>query len=153
MKISDCMSRDVQTISPEDSIQEAASLMTSLDVGSLPVGQDDRLVGMVTDRDIVIRAVCAGKGADTPIRDVMSNELLYCFDDQDIDTVAKNMGEQKVRRLPVVDRDKRLVGIISLGDIAGSEADLENVGETLSEISEPGGAHSQDRTPAIHPGM
>jgi CBS domain-containing protein len=97
---------------------------------------------MITDRDIAIRAVAEGRVPTTKVRDVMSNEVLYCFDDQDLDEVAQNMGDTKVRRLPVVNRQKRLVGIISLGDLARNE-DTGITGQTVSHISEPGGKHSQ----------
>ena len=97
---------------------------------------------MITDRDIAIRAVAAGKGPDTPVRDIMSEEVKYCFADDDLDEVAKNMADIKVRRLPVVDRNKRLVGIVSLGDVALTDGPT-NAGDALCSISEPGGAHSQ----------
>ncbi|TGS81019.1 CBS domain-containing protein, partial [Mesorhizobium sp. M2D.F.Ca.ET.178.01.1.1] len=89
-----------------------------LDAGVMPVGENDRLVGMITDRDMVIRGIALGKGPDTKVRDVMSQEVRYCFDDEDVDHVLANMGDLQVRRLPVLNRDKRLVGIISLGDLA-----------------------------------
>ena len=107
MKVSKCMTRDVELVSPTQTIRDAAQMMAELDAGALPVQQDDRLVGMITDRDIAVRAVAQGKSPETPVRDVMSPELLYCFDDQEIEDVARNMGDVKVRRLPVVNRDKR----------------------------------------------
>jgi CBS domain-containing protein len=144
MKISECMSTDVEIASPTDSIQDAASRMRSLDVGALPVGENDRLVGMITDRDIALRAVAEGKGPDTPIREVMSGQIRYCFDDEDVEAVSQQMGEWKVRRMPVLNRSKRLVGIISLGDVSHSDgADGVMSGHALREISEPGGLHSQ----------
>src|SRR3954467_1234113 len=119
MKVSDVMSRDVQLATPKQSIRDAAKIMAKIDAGILPVGENDRLVGIITDRDIAVRAVAAGKGPETPVRDVMSTEqVMYCFEDDDVDDVARNMGDVKVRRLPVMDRNKRLVGIISLGDLA-----------------------------------
>ena len=142
MKVCDAMSRDVQVASPKQSIRDAAKMMAKIDAGVLPVGEDDRLVGVITDRDITIRAVAEGKSPTTKVGDVMSHEVLYCFDDQDLDDIAQNMAEMKVRRLPVVNRDKRLVGIISLGDLARRE-DSRTAGQTISEISEPGGEHSQ----------
>lgn len=142
MKVSDAMSRDVAVASPTESIRNVAKIMAKIDAGSLPVGENDRLVGMITDRDIAIRAVAQGKAPTTKVRDIMSEEVLYCYDDQDLDEVAKNMSEMKIRRLPVVNRDKRLVGIISLGDLARNE-DARQTGETVSHISEPGGQHSQ----------
>ena len=101
MKISKCMTRDVQLASPTQSIRDAAKMMADIDAGSLPVGQDNRLVGMITDRDIAVRAVAEGKSPDTPVREVMSQEVLYCFDDQDLEDIAQNMSDVKVRRLPV----------------------------------------------------
>ena len=142
MKVCDAMSRDVQVASPQQSIRDAARMMAKIDAGVLPVGENDRLVGVITDRDIAIRAVAEGKAPTTKVGDVMSHEVLYCFDDQDLEDIAQNMAEMKVRRLPVVNRDKRLVGIISIGDLALRE-DARTTGQTVSEISEPGGEHSQ----------
>lgn len=142
MKIRDCMSPDVHVASPGDSIQNAATMMAEIDAGAIPVGENDRLVGMITDRDIAIRAVAQGKGPDTPVRDVMSTEqVLYCYDDEDLDHVAKNMGDQRVRRLPVVNREKRLVGIVSLGDVATNEKKAAT--KAVSGVSREGGPHSQ----------
>jgi CBS domain-containing protein len=142
MRVSEAMSRNVRIANPGQSIRDVAKLMAEIDAGSVPVGENDRLVGMITDRDIAIRAVAAGKGPDTPVRDVMSKEVKYCFDDEDLEHVAKNMGEIQVRRLPVVNRDKRLVGIVSLADIAQNE-DTETTGETTAKVSQPGGQHRQ----------
>jgi CBS domain-containing protein len=108
----------------------------------MPVGDNDRLVGMITDRDIAIRGVASGKGPDTKVRDVMSPEVKYCFEDEDVEHVLENMGDLRVRRLPVLNRDKRLVGIISLGDLA-TNGEAAEAGEALSGISVPGGEHSQ----------
>jgi len=127
---------------PDESIQNAARLMAELDAGVLPVAEDDKLIGVITDRDIAIRAVAQGKDSTTHVREVMSQEVLYCYEDQDLPAVARNMSEQQVRRLPVVNRDKRLVGIISLADIAHHE-NARSTGEAVSRISQPGGAHSQ----------
>jgi CBS domain-containing protein len=142
MKVSQAMTRNVRVASPNDSLQEAARVMADLDAGVLPVGESDRLVGMITDRDIAIRGVAKGKGPDAKVRDVMTAEVKYCFEDQDLEEVTRNMGDIQVRRLPVLNRDKRLVGIVSLGDIATSRA-REEAGEALSEISRPGGQHTQ----------
>jgi CBS domain-containing protein len=138
MKVSECMTRDVNTIAPDRTIREAARLMSSKDIGAIPVGDNDRLVGMITDRDIAVRAIGQGKGADTPVRDVMTRELMYCFEDEDVNHVARNMGDIQVRRLPVMSRDKRLVGIIALGDIACGATSKRLVGEALSGISREG---------------
>jgi CBS domain-containing protein len=141
MKASEVMTRDVRVASPEVTIQFAARLMAGLDVGALPVGDNDRLVGMITDRDIAVRGIAEGKGPDAKVRDVMTSEVNYCYDDQDIDEITRNMADIQVRRLPVLNRDKRLVGILSLGDIAVIGG--EKAGEALSGISRPGGDHSQ----------
>ena len=142
MKISKCMTRDVQLASPTQSIRDAAKMMADIDAGSLPVGQDNRLVGMITDRDIAIRAVAEGKSPDTPVRAVMSQEVLYCFDDQELEEVARNMADIKVRRLPVLNRSKHLVGIVSLGDLSRKQQP-EMTAKAVSNISKPGGRHSQ----------
>jgi len=143
MKVHDSMTREVRIASPSQSLQEVARIMAELDVGALPVGEDDRLVGMITDRDIVVRGLAAGCGPDTPVRQVMSPHVQYCFEDQDIEAVTANMGDIQVRRLPVLNRDKRLVGIISLGDIAMENGGERVAGNALSGISRPGGEHSQ----------
>ena len=141
MQVSELMTRDVRVASPDDTIQRAAEMMGEIDAGVMPVGENDRLVGMITDRDIAIRAVATGMGPDSKVREVMSKEVKYCFEDEDLDDVTDNMAELQVRRLPVLDREKRLVGILSLGDVAvGHAADAS---EALRGISEPGGQHSQ----------
>jgi CBS domain-containing protein len=142
VKISNCMTRDVQIANPDQSIREAAQAMARLDAGVLPVGENDRLVGMITDRDIAVRAVAEGRGPETSIRDVMSTDVKYCFDDEEVDDVLQNMGDIQVRRLPVLNRDKRVVGIVSLGDIA-TNGEAAEAGQALSGISKPGGEHSQ----------
>ena len=142
MKVADAMSRDVCVADPNQTICEAACNMARIDAGAIPVGENDRLVGMITDRDIAIRAVAAGKGADTPVRDVMTRDVKYCFEDEDLNHVAKNMAEQRVRRLPVLNRDKRLVGIISVGDIALTQG-KNAAGEAVTGISRHGGPHQQ----------
>jgi CBS domain-containing protein len=139
MRIAEAMTRDVQTITPDQSIVDAARMMADCDCGALPVEESDRLVGMITDRDIVVRALAEGKTPDTRIKDVMSTDIKYCFEEDDLDSVAQNMGDLQVRRLPVVNRDKRLVGIISLGDISAS--DETPAGGALSDISEPASQH------------
>jgi CBS domain-containing protein len=141
MNIQDCMSKDVQIASPDQTIRDAAQKMKEIDAGFLPVGENDRLVGMITDRDIAVRGVAAGKGPDTPVREVMSKEVLYCFEDESIDAVSEKMAKQQIRRMPVLNHDKRLVGIISLGDI--SQQDRTGSAEALSGISSPGGQHVQ----------
>ena len=142
MQVSEAMSKDVKITSPAQSIRDAARVMADIDAGVLPVGENDRLVGMITDRDIAIRAVAEGKGPSTPVREVMSSEVKYCFAHEDLDHVARNMADIRVRRLPVLNEQKRIVGILSLGDIALAEGG-KKAGKALSGISEPGGAHSQ----------
>lgn len=141
MKIKDCMTRRVHTVGPDTSIAEAARLMADHDVGVLPVANPERLIGMVTDRDITIRAVAEGLNPDTRVRTVMSDEVKYCYDSEDVEDVLANMGDIQVRRLPVVDEDKRLVGIVSLSDMADDEE--RATGEALCLIAREGGQHSQ----------
>jgi CBS domain-containing protein len=142
MKVSEAMTRDVRLATPDQTICDAAKLMARIDAGALPVQQDDRLVGVITDRDIAVRAVAERKSPDTKVREVMSREVLYCYEDQDLDDVLRNMGAVKVRRLPVLNRDKRLVGIISLGDVA-LHHDPTKAEKAIRELSMPGGLHSQ----------
>jgi CBS domain-containing protein len=143
MKVKETMTTNVRIANPDQTIREAAQAMAEVDSGVLPVGENDRLVGMITDRDIAVRGVGQGKGPDTRVRDVMTDHVDYCFEDQDVDEVTKNMADIKVRRLPVLNRDKRLVGIISLGDLAQSgEAPTD---KALGEISRPGGEHTTQR--------
>jgi CBS domain-containing protein len=119
MKVAEIMSADVQLANPDDTIQAAAQKMKDADVGFLPVGENDRLVGMVTDRDIVLRVAAKGKDPKkTKVRDVMTKQVLYCSEAEDVTEAAENMAELRIRRLPIVDRNKRLVGVVSLGDIA-----------------------------------
>jgi len=143
MIVEACMSKDLQIASPADSIRDAAMAMRKADAGFLPVGENDRLVGMITDRDIAVRAVSEGRAPDTPVRDVMTREVHYVFVDASVEEAAEKMGDLQVRRLPVLNRDKRLVGIISLGDISRSGGTERESGEALSEIAAPGGRHTQ----------
>ena len=137
MLISEVMTREVDFVSPETTLSSVACRMRDRDIGSLPVGHNDRLVGMVTDRDIVLNAVASGLDPETTtVREVMSARVLYCFDDESAEDVLKNMGDVQVRRLPVFDRKKRrLVGIVSLGDLAKQEPSGET-GRALKEISQ-----------------
>lgn len=143
MKVADVMTAEVDVVKPDQTIQQAASFMLRADAGSIPVCDGEKLVGMVTDRDIAVRAVAEGMGPDTPVRETMSDEVLYCFEDDDVEDVAAKMSESQVRRMPVVAReDKRLVGIVSLGDISRSnEHDIAAL--ALDGITDPGGEHSQ----------
>lgn len=119
MQVSEIMTSQVDLIDPNSTICDAALKMKDDDVGAIPVGENDRLVGMITDRDITIRAVAAHKNCDeTTVREVMSQGVTYCFDDDTLDKAAKAMGQHQVKRLPVLNHDKRLVGIVSLSDFA-----------------------------------
>ena len=118
MKVSDAMTPEVQLCTPDDTLKEAAQAMAALGVGLLPVTDNERLVGMISDRDIAIRGIGMGRGPDARIGDVMTADVRYCYEDQNLDEVSAIMGDIQVRRLPVLNRDKRLVGIIALGDIA-----------------------------------
>jgi CBS domain-containing protein len=142
MKVRDTMSSEVQLCTPDDTLKDAAEAMAALGLGLLPVTDNERLVGMISDRDIAIRGVGMGRGPDSRVGDVMTLEVKYCYEDQELDEVTANMGDIQVRRLPVVSRDKRLVGIIALGDIARAQQS-NGTGEALSQISRPGGKHAQ----------
>src|SRR6185312_787111 len=145
MKVHEVMSRKVEITSPDDSIQRAAQTMARIDAGILPVAAD-RLVGMITDRDIAIRGVGAGRNpSDTPVSEVMTREVKYCFEDDDVSEIAENMAQLQVRRLPVLNRDKRLTGIISLGDIARDHEPAE-AGSALQHIARKGGQHTQSQS-------
>ena len=140
MKVKDAMSTKVFLATPDQTIEEAAKTMADIDAGSIPVTDNDKLIGMLTDRDIAIRAVAKGLGPETPVRDVMSKDIKYCYEDEDLDDVAQNMSDIQLRRLPVMNRDKRLVGILSLGDMAKREEDL--AGHAMAGIARPNGAHA-----------
>jgi CBS domain-containing protein len=139
MQVSQQMSRDVRVATPDQSIKEVARLMADIDAGFMPVGDNDKLVGSITDRDITVRAVAAGKGPDTLVKDVMTQDVKYCFEDEEMAQVAHSMATERVRRMPVLDRNKRLVGVVSLGDIAAAEPGL--AGETAEAVAQPGGPH------------
>lgn len=136
-KLKDLMSRDVKVISPEMSIRDAAMQMREGEFGMLPVGENDRMIGTITDRDIAIRAVAKGMDCNTKVRDVMSDGIAWVFEDESVEDAAKMMSERQVRRLPVVDRNKRLVGIVALGDFAVESSEIRPAAEALSEISKP----------------
>ncbi len=126
MRINEIMTRNVRTIRPDQNIREAAAIMAQIDTGALLVNDQDRLVGMLTDRDIAIRAVAEGRGADTPVQQVMTPNIYYCFEDEDVQHVAENMADIQVRRLPVLNREKRLVGVVSLGNITAANSQSAN---------------------------
>ena len=142
MRISDIMTRDVQVARPEDTLRDAAETMARIDAGSLPVCDGRRLLGIVTDRDIVVRGLAKGLGADSSITQVMTEGVEYCFEDDDLVEVSDKMAASQIRRIPVVDRDKNLVGIVSLGDVA-REARPAEAGDVLEEFSQPGGNNLQ----------
>jgi CBS domain-containing protein len=141
MKVNQCMTPDVATVSPDDTIERAAQIMGSIDAGVLPVADGDRLVGMITDRDIAIRGVGESCGPSARVGDIMSQEVRYCYEDADTEEVLENMSQIQVRRMPVVNRDKRLVGIVSLGDLDREEP--EEAGRAMQGITRPSQLHNQ----------
>lgn len=142
MKVSEVMTRDVQTVRPDQPVQQAASFMLSADAGSIPVTDGDRLIGMITDRDIAVRGVAKGYGPDTPVRELMSEGVICARANDDVEDVASRMSEAQVRRLPVIDEDERLCGIVSLGDLS-RETDEDCAVEALEGVSQSGGSHQQ----------
>jgi len=145
MQVSEAMTNDVKIANPNQSIRDAARLMAQIDAGVLPVGENDRLVGMITDRDIAVRCIAEGKGPDANVSDAMTEEVKYCFDDEDVSHVCANMSKIQVRRLPVMDRNKRLVGIVSLGDLAHQ---APSNARALHGIARPSQQHNQSSTAA-----
>ncbi len=140
MRISEVMTRDVKVANPDDTLQDAARIMSQIDCGCLPVSDGERLVGMITDRDIAIRAIAEGLGPDALVSEVMTGDVKYCYESDACADIAANMGEIQLRRLPVVDKEKRLVGIVSIGDLALTMVpDGEIVGDSLAEISRHNG--------------
>ena len=142
MKVSEVMTRDVATVRPDQPVQDAASFMLRADAGSIPVVEGERLLGMITDRDIAVRGVAKGYGPDTPVRDLMTNDIVCARLDEDVEEVANKMSEAQVRRLPVVDEQERLCGIVSLGDLA-RDADPDTAEQALEGVAQPGGQHQQ----------
>ncbi|SIQ12535.1 CBS domain-containing protein [Aromatoleum tolulyticum] len=136
-QLRDLMSRDVKVINPDMTIRQAAATMRDEGFGMMPVGENDRMIGTISDRDIAIRAVAEGKDSSTKVRDVMSDGVAWAFEDESVDEAVKIMSERQVRRLPVVDREKRLVGIVSLGDFAVQRTEIQPAAEALAEISKP----------------
>lgn len=137
-KLKDVMTLDVQVISPNATIKQAAQKMREGDFGMMPVAESDRMIGAISDRDIAVRGIAEGKGPDTPVRDVMSEGITWAYEDDSIERAAQIMSEHQIRRLPVVSREKRLVGIVALGDFAVESSDLKPAAEALAEISQPG---------------
>ena len=142
MRLSEVMTKDVRTVRPDQTAQEAASFMLKEDAGSMPVTEGERLIGMITDRDIAVRGVAEGHGPDTPVRDLMTSGIVCAHIDDNVDDIAARMSEAQVRRLPVVDGDDRLCGIVSLGDLS-RETDDESAHRALEGVSLPGGEHRQ----------
>ncbi|MFN4296101.1 MAG: CBS domain-containing protein [Brevundimonas sp.] len=134
MKVRDIMSRDVQVARPGDSIQNVAGRMAAGDFGFMPVAEGDQLVGTVTDRDLVVRALAGGAGGETPVGDVMTSKVEWRRDDEDLKDVLKCMSDKQIRRLPILDNDDRLVGVVSLGDLS-TRVKEKYAGEALEEIS------------------
>jgi CBS domain-containing protein len=132
MLAKECMTKNVKLGEPSMSLADAAKMMKEGDFGILPISDHDRLVGMITDRDIAVRGIAEGKSI---VGEVMTSKVLYCFDDQDVEDVIKNLGENQVRRLPVLNRQKRLVGILSLGNLAQSKANPKIMEEALTSIT------------------
>ncbi len=146
MKITDVMTPNPEVVTPDQPIQEAARRMLDADTGALPVGEDQRLIGMVTDRDITVRAVAEGRGPETPVREVMSEKLLFAWDDQDVDEVAMQMSDAQVRRMPILSRqEERLVGMVSIGDLVQANQG-EAAGVAVAGVTEPGGEHNQSES-------
>ena len=142
MKISEVMTRDVETIRPDQTAQDAARFMLKADAGSIPVSDGGRLIGMITDRDIAVRGVAKGYGPDTPVHELMTDDVVCARSDDDVREVAQRMSEAQVRRLPVVDENQQLCGIVSLGDLS-RETDGSSAAEALEGVSQPGGRHQQ----------
>jgi CBS domain-containing protein len=139
MKLKEIMTRDVEVIHPDDSLQTAAQKMRERDIGCLPVCVGDRLIGAVTDRDIIVRVIAEGKDPMTMMgRNVATSPVIYCFEDQDIDEATRIMQENQIRRLVILNHDKRLVGVVSLGDVARNRP-ADRSGEVLQSVSEPDG--------------
>jgi CBS domain-containing protein len=136
-QLKDLMSRDVKVISPDMTIGEAARKMRDGDFGMMPVAEHDRMIGTISDRDIAIRAVAEGKEGGAKVRDVMSEGIIWVYEDDSVEQAATIMSKHQVRRLPVVNRDKRLVGIVALGDFAVESSEIQPAAKALSEISKP----------------
>jgi CBS domain-containing protein len=145
MKVEQIMTPQVHLMNPDQTVSEAVKKMEQEDLGFLPVGNDDRLVGIITDRDIALRVVGKGRDGNVRIGEVMTQHVKYCYCDQEVEEVVANMGDIQVRRLPVVDREKRLVGIVSLAD-AALKQDSALAGEGLSNVAVPGGQHNQSES-------
>nr|WP_294168241.1 CBS domain-containing protein [uncultured Sphingomonas sp.] len=141
-KISEVMSRDVQTVTPESTAREAAGFMLQADAGAIPVTEGERVIGMITDRDIAVRGVAEGRGPDTPVRELMTQGAVTAREDDEIEDIAIRMSDEQVRRMPIVDGNEKLVGIVSLADVSRSDLG-EAASVALGGVTDPGGAHNQ----------
>jgi len=138
MRVAEIMTRDPEVLPSDFILKDAALKMQQLDVGMLPIRDGDRLVGMLTDRDITLRATAEGRDpTKTRVREVMTRAVVYCFEDQEVSEASKLMQEKQIRRLPILNREKRLVGIVSLGDLAVHSAEEKAVSKTIKEVSAP----------------
>lgn len=142
MKVSEVMTRNVQTVRPDQTAREAAGFMLSADAGAIPVTDGERLMGIITDRDIAVRGVAEGHGPDTPVRELMTNDIVAARLEDDTNEVAARMSEAQVRRLPVIDEQQRLCGIVSLSDLT-QKGDGSAAEQALQGVSQPGGQHQQ----------
>lgn len=137
MQAKDIMTKKAEIIAPDTTLNQAAEMMKSQDIGFLPIGENDRLIGAITDRDIVIRGLAAGKDADnTTVRDIMTDEIRYCFEEDSLEKVTEIMSKSQIRRLAVLSAEKRIVGIISLGDVATKSQDANLTGKVTADVSE-----------------
>ena len=142
MKISEVMTTEVETVRADQTAREAASFMLRADAGSIPGCEGDKVIGMITDRVIAVRGVAEGRGPDTPVSELMSDGIICAREDDDVQSVAQRMSDEQVPRLPVLDEDERLIGIVSIGDLA-RETRGETAHEAFEGVSAPGGQHQQ----------
>ena len=142
MKVSEVMTRDIETVRPDQQARDAARFMLHADAGSIPVTDGERLIGIITDRDIAVRGVALGYGPETLVSELMTSGVVSAHADEPIEEAARKMGEAQVRRLPVIDQDEQLCGIVSLGDLS-READSDCASEAMEGGSQPGGPHQQ----------
>ena len=142
MKVSEVMTKDIETVRPDQQARDAARFMLQADAGSITVTDGERLVGMITDRDIAVRGVALGYGPETLVSELMTSGVVSAHADEPVEEAARKMGEAQVRRLPVIDDQERLVGIVSLGDLA-RETDEDTAGQALEGVSAPGSQHQQ----------
>ena len=142
MKIRDLMTTEIETVTADQTAKEAAAFMLRADTGSIPVCDGGKVIGMITDRDIAVRGIAKGRGPETSVRDLMSNKIVCANEDDDVAAIAQKMSDSQVRRLPVIDANDKLVGMVSLGDLS-READNGAASKALEGVSAPGGQHQQ----------